>query len=106
MYVCAEGKLVTCLERGTVIARPEMNVQHTTSFLYCVQVVQRTATHCNALQHIATHVTHCNSLNRTAKRCNILQHMQRTVTCAGAQLTLCRFEILNKHVMWMFLLGL
>ena len=44
-------------------------------------ILQRTATHCNALQRTATHcnalqrtATHCNALQHTAKMCNDVQH--------------------------------
>jgi len=47
-------------------------------------ILQRTATHCNALQRTATH---CNALQRTTTHCNALQHtathcnaLQRTAT--------------------------
>jgi len=53
-----------------------------------LSVLQRTATHCNALQHTATHspihsvidvvecvATHCNILQHTATHCNTLQHI-------------------------------
>ena len=44
-------------------------------------MLQRTATHCNALQRTATHcntlqytAAHCNAQRRTATHCNALQH--------------------------------
>ena len=65
-------------------------------------LLQRTATHCNALQHTATHcntphhtTTHCNTQQHTAAHCSILQHtathcstLQHTAThCSTLQHT-------------------